>query len=282
MFSVFVLWQGCVQPGLPVNEPSLVNTTVAPTLAASASSEAPTQAKPRTLAQARVQYREKQRPRALDIDPNTVPSCPKQLDIDATIGDDTCYCAPDRPTGGSIWGDLLYTSDSDPCKAARHAGVIPETGGVIQVVHVEGCTEYPSATRNGIVSSPWNMWRASFYFADLGETRCTGSTLASSNRCPTTFGNFPLTNLAAGCDCDASTMQGAVWGDNPYTADSNPCTAAVHAGIISMSGGHIEPQPLGGCNRYPGSSSNGVTTSTWAAYSASFYFSPPGGPSCKP
>ncbi len=42
------------------------------------------------------------------------------------------------------------------------------------------------------------------------------------------------------CDCTAEAMGGGpVWGSGPYTADSNICSAALHAGMIGPEGGVV-------------------------------------------
>jgi hypothetical protein len=278
---VFATWQGCGQATLQTIEPRVVDIEASPTALTSSSTEVPSSVKPRTIAQARAAIESKLRKKRVAIDPASVPICPEQLDTSQTSGEESCYCAPERPRVRTIWGDLLYTSDSEPCMAARHAGVIAEEGGVIEIVHTGGCTSYPSASRNGVTSSSWNMWRASFYFDETGAQECaTGK--VSANGCPAMFNMLTGAQLASGCDCDAGSIVGAVWGDNPYTADSNPCHAAVHAGAIPTSGGRIHPQPSAGCNRYPSSTNNGVTTSQWATYASSFYFDPPVNATCKP
>ncbi|WP_166827676.1 LCCL domain-containing protein [Thalassoroseus pseudoceratinae] len=67
---------------------------------------------------------------------------------------------------------------------------------------------------------------------------------------------------------------GSVWGTGTYTADSDLSTAAVHAGILkSGQTGVIRVTLLPGQEKYPNSTRNGVTTSAWGNYGASYRIS---------
>lgn len=62
-----------------------------------------------------------------------------------------------------------------------------------------------------------------------------------------------------------------VWGTDIYTDDSSVCTAAVHAGRITLAGGGtvtIEIRP--GESSYTGSTRNGITTSSYPAWPYSY------------
>jgi hypothetical protein len=71
--------------------------------------------------------------------------------------------------------------------------------------------------------------------------------------------------------CPSYGTAGAVWGTDVYTDDSSVCTAAVHAGRITLAGGGtvtIEIRP--GEESYAGSARNGVTSSSWGSWVGSF------------
>ncbi len=73
--------------------------------------------------------------------------------------------------------------------------------------------------------------------------------------------------------CTAHGDLGTVWGTGVYTDDSSICTAAVHAGIITQSGGgavRIEIRP--GQSSYNGSSQNGVDSQAFGSWGGSFVF----------
>jgi hypothetical protein len=85
-----------------------------------------------------------------------------------------------------------------------------------------------------------------------------------------------LGNPAAGSTvsvtCPPAGSPGAVYGTDVYTSDSSICTAAVHAGSISLaSGGDVTIVSEGPSSGYVGSARNGITTSDWnGAWDASF------------
>jgi hypothetical protein len=66
---------------------------------------------------------------------------------------------------------------------------------------------------------------------------------------------------------------GSVWGTDVYTDDSNVCTAAVHAGLITVQGGRtvtIEIRP--GLTSYAASTRNGIASGSWGTWSGSYVF----------
>jgi len=94
--------------------------------------------------------------------------------LDAT-GSVTCSCDVAQPNG-TIYGTGNYTSDSDLCTAARHAGQIAG-GGVVKLRGAAGCNSYPGSTQNGITSDSWQAWDLSFYFPGAHDGSCaTGGT----------------------------------------------------------------------------------------------------------
>ncbi len=65
---------------------------------------------------------------------------------------------------------------------------------------------------------------------------------------------------------------GGIWGTDTYTDDSAICTAAVHAGIITTSGGAVTIEIVAGQKGYSGSTRNGVTSDIWGAFDGSYRF----------
>lgn len=82
-------------------------------------------------------------------------------------------------------------------------------------------------------------------------------------------GAYPKDQGTYTCTCAAGTGGGTVWGSGPYTADSDLCQAARHAGAIDRNGGKILVARSEGLSGYTGSSQNGVTTQSWGAYDTS-------------
>ena len=71
--------------------------------------------------------------------------------------------------------------------------------------------------------------------------------------------------------CPAGGIVGSVWGTDGYTDDSSVCTAAVHAGLITLvNGGMVTIEIRAGLSSYTGSSRNGVTSASHVASTGSF------------
>lgn len=103
--------------------------------------------------------------------------------------------------------------------------------------------------------------------ATAGFIAMAGVASAQSAPCPS---NAMGITSPTTCSCASGGGTGAVWGTNFYTADSNVCIAAAHAGVIGAGGGQILVTPGGRHENYPGSTQNGISTSTWGAYDRSF------------
>ena len=79
----------------------------------------------------------------------------------------------------------------------------------------------------------------------------------------------------------ASAPSNRLWGTNVYTADSSVCTAAMHAGLINLSGGAVVVEHREGLPAYRGSRNNGVTSSDYGPWSRSMVVRAGGGPPPK-
>lgn len=76
-------------------------------------------------------------------------------------------------------------------------------------------------------------------------------------------------NTKVSCSCGpASTSY--VWGTDVYTDDSRLCTAAVHAGVIPISGGPIVATILPGQDHYDATTQNGVTSLSYGSWNGSY------------
>ncbi len=167
----------------------------------------------------------------------------------------SCTCPANAPSG-SVWGAGPYTADSNICTAARHAGVIGAAGGEVTVLREAGLAAYPASSANGVETRSWGSYGTSISFQ---------SPVAACGVLPA--GVDSLT-----CSCSAQSGEGTVWGANPYTADSNLCSAARHAGVIDAGGGIVTALRIGGLAAYAASERNGVTTRAWASYASSVVF----------
>ncbi len=83
------------------------------------------------------------------------------VNVDRTETTVTCPtdCTADY---GPVWGTEIYTNDSSICAAAIQMGVIDDMGGAVTVTHVEGQSSYSGSMQNGIMSSDYGEWEASF------------------------------------------------------------------------------------------------------------------------
>ena len=71
--------------------------------------------------------------------------------------------------------------------------------------------------------------------------------------------------------CPPNGTIGRVWGSFEYTDDSSVCTAAVHAGVITVEdGGTVDIVILDGAEAYQGSFQYGVRSLDWEAFPGSF------------
>ena len=166
-------------------------------------------------------------------------------------------------SSGSIWGNDIYTADSPICRAAAHAGVIGERGGIVEVRDLPGRSHFPAVTRNGIESGSWESFPRSITFRGAGD----GSGIAI---CPDRLGHD---TPALVCECTADAIgDGTVWGSDIYTDDSPICRAAVHAGVIGREGGIIDVHEAPGRDSYAATTHNGVSSSHWDSYPRSIVF----------
>ncbi|HTJ33320.1 MAG TPA: Hsp70 family protein [Dactylosporangium sp.] len=78
-------------------------------------------------------------------------------------------------------------------------------------------------------------------------------------------------DTTVGYNCPADGSIGTVWGSGPYTTDSSVCTAAVHAGKITLAGGGrvvIKIRP--GESSYEGTTQNDIVTTSYDGYPWAF------------
>jgi hypothetical protein len=77
--------------------------------------------------------------------------------------------------------------------------------------------------------------------------------------------------VAFACPPDGELRTG--WGTDVYTDDSSVCSAAVHAGLISVEdGGRVVVEIAPGEESYEGSERNGVTSTDYGPWDGSFTF----------
>lgn len=101
----------------------------------------------------------------------------------------------------------------------------------------------------------------------LGSTAVRADDLPSCAKMPANADTYA-------CSCPADARKGSVWGSGPYTADSDLCTAARHAGVITKTGGDINVTRMPGQSSYDGSRRNDVTSNNWGSFPSSIAVAP--------
>ena len=200
-----------------------------------------------------------------------LPDCPSSA---SPFGGDTgytfdCGCASFTSPGG-VRGSDPYEEFSSLCSSAVHAGVITKLGGEIHgTMVVDSDTYFVGTTANGITTSweavgPYAAYSFGTPFTGLPDCPSNGSVFAG------------IAGFGIDCMCHAVTF-GSVWGSDPYEEFSSLCTAAVHAGVIGVGGGEIDPTSTPYVGPYfVGTKQNAVTTN-WEAVGpyTSFTFGAP-------
>lgn len=179
----------------------------------------------------------------------------------------------DCPPGGSlrtVWGTNTYTDDSSICSAAVHVGLITvEDGGVVTIELAEGEQEYFGSEHNGVETQDFGPYEASFTFPEAEELEVTEA--IGWDRAATFYANRDETEFSVQCEPDGTI--GTVWGTEEYTADSSICTAALHAGLVTLEdGGEVSFELVDGRDEYRASTANGVTSLEYGTYDRSFRF----------
>ena len=183
------------------------------------------------------------------------------------------FTCPSYGAAYGIWGTDIYTDDSSVCTAAVHTGGITLAGGGTVTVEIRpGQQSYTGSTRNGITSVSYPAWSGSYVIvATTPASLGVGVGGATWDAIPEAFRAYLSARFAYTCPANGKTY--GIWGTDVYTDDTSVCTAAVHAGLITLAGGGsvtIEMRP--GQASYQGSTRNGITSSPYASWGGSFVF----------
>jgi hypothetical protein len=85
-----------------------------------------------------------------------------------------CSCPPsaaDGSPGGTVYGSLVYSNDSNVCAAAVHAGALKAaTAGRVVVQMLDSPPVFKSTNQNGIKSEVWTTaTAAAFQFSPAAQ-----------------------------------------------------------------------------------------------------------------
>jgi hypothetical protein len=180
------------------------------------------------------------------------------------------------PAGGTVvapYGTGTYTDDSRVCSAAVHAGLItPVKGGTVKIKIVPGKPNYLGSTKNGITSSSYGAWAGAFVF--YVPPKPTGPVLDGGTGWKATANAWAAkVGSRYRYSCPPNGKLAPVKGTKTYTVDSSVCSAAVHAGEISVTqGGNVIILIQAGKSSYAGTFKNGVTSQASGPAKASFVF----------
>lgn len=199
----------------------------------------------------------------------------KAAELNGQLEQDFKVACPADGSIGSVWGTDIYTDDSSICSAAVHAGLITVSdGGTITLRIRPGLDTYTGTSRNGVTTNSYGSWSGSFIFLNSA-----GHPVVAELSTPTIGWSYDVTSLREQLNqdftfrCPPNGSIGSVWGTDTYTDDSSICSAAVHAGLITISdGGTVKIRIRPGLDSYTGTSRNGVTTSSYGSWSGSFIF----------
>ena len=168
----------------------------------------------------------------------------------------------------TVWGTNVYTDDSSICTAAVHQGLITfDEGGTVTVEIVDGQDEYVGSEANGVTTRSYGSWGGSFEFPDAEPLEVAAT--IDWGRSAGFYADREESELTV--ECESGGTAGNVWGTEVYTDDSSICTAAVHAGLITLEdGGEVTFRMVPGQESYTGSTANGIESRDYGSWGASF------------
>lgn len=182
-------------------------------------------------------------------------------------------------TDGSVYGEGIYTDDSQLSTAAVHAGVVKV--GETKDVHVEilpGQKSYKGAFDFGVNSSSYGAWEGSYKFLD---TAMSEADIVFPD--PGTLKDYESkVGMILKFQITGSTTD-SIWGDGIYTDDSDLDTAAVHAGIVKDGeDATVSVKILPGQGKYKGAKRHGVELLAYGKFTGSYQFVDKDGNPIKP
>ncbi len=203
------------------------------------------------------------------------------LDLGGGVGTEALLFCPANPveTLRSIFGNDIYTADSPICVAALHLGLFNRNvGGNVKIRVKPGAPYYLGSIRNGIKSTFYgSAYDLSFVFLDIGSgVELITNTIPNIDFAQTAQPVYTYVDQQFTFSCPSGIGQTrSIWGTDVYTYDSSICTAAVHAGRISLqNGGIVTIQIRPGAGSYAGSSRNGISSNSYGAWGGSYIFVP--------
>ncbi|KAJ8417820.1 hypothetical protein AAFF_G00226630 [Aldrovandia affinis] len=157
-----------------------------------------------------------------------------------------------------VWGTLFYDVQSSICRAAMHYGVIDNNGGLVDTTRKDRLPFFIKATKNGIESFSKYKPGNAFVVARV-EQQSVDCYATVAEICPFRKPqvNCPRVFCPANCKSQPSYWAPVV-GNNFYADSSSICRAAIHAGVIKVTGGYVDVLALDKKKSYVGTLKNGI------------------------
>jgi tRNA A-37 threonylcarbamoyl transferase component Bud32 len=189
----------------------------------------------------------------------TVHDAAQLMILRARVGDKHTFNVTGNLTG-IVWGNDVYTQDSDLGAAAVHAGLLKDgETGQVEIEFVEKPKTFAGMARNGVLTSPWSSPFAggAFRFSAVSPANLIDYAFQPGKK---------LSVRVTGA------VSAWVWGTDVYTLDSSLGAAAVHAGILKPGETKmLEVETLVSPPQFTGSTRNGVTSAPWERYGPGAY-----------
>ncbi len=172
----------------------------------------------------------------------------------------TFICPGNVNVNQDIYGTDVYTDTSPVCAAAAHAGVFTRgTSTAVTIVMGAGAQTFVASTRNSVTSLAYGTWSSTYTFARSGQPGQIdwGTTIAQVEA--DYLDPIPLV-----CPAGGQSAAGEIWGTDVYAYDSAICVAAVHGGVIALSGGAVTVTRVARQASFPSTTRNGITSRSWS------------------
>eukprot|EP00759_Apiculatamorpha_spiralis_P016608 PhF_6_TR2272/c0_g1_i2/m.3933 len=168
----------------------------------------------------------------------------------------------------------VYGADSSACAAALHAGAIPPSGGVFRVALADATQRRTDgSTQNGVTSLAMRGFSEALGICvspvDVALAAKIGVYVEAATPCEVVSLSSHSADLVGGLfKCNGDCLRGRKTfkvngGPEAYTIDSNICAAAVHSGVIPITGGTFFVLVQSGRDKFKGSKANGISSNSW-------------------
>ncbi len=179
---------------------------------------------------------------------------------------------------GLVWGNGIYTSDSDIETAAVHAGIVkPRERKTVKISIMAGQKYYEGTLRNGVTTEEYDEYSSSFKFTDIGLPLAPQTTTDALKNIESKAEDLDLAKYPVGTEINVivtGKSTGSVWGNGIYSSDSDIGVAAVHAGLVKKGETKtLKITVLAGQAYYEGVLKNGIESYNYEGeWEASFKF----------